>query len=144
MGNTATLLVCLGVGIAGGLLALAVQTRRARKQIHDAFKSRLPLDDQTFFERYFAPLGVSAEVAIGVRECLAEAVGENLSRLKDSDNIAENLKPLFELDSLADVLFMTSLEKRFGINILEEEAQQMNTVRDIVLLVDHKVKSKAA
>ena len=141
MGTTATFLVCLAVAVVGAFLAILVGARRERKKIRDVFGGRPSLDERTFYERYFASLGVSAEVAIAVRRIIAEILGEDVSRLCDTDSFGTNIKFFFEWDSLADVHLLFSLEDKFQIKISDEEVQQLSTIRDIILLVDRKVKS---
>ena len=81
---------------------------------------------------------------MGVRKILSTRLRTDLLRLSDKDDFTENLKFLIDCGSLADDEFsiFSSVEDRFGIEISEEETQRIRTVRDMILLVDRKVRAK--
>jgi acyl carrier protein len=62
-----------------------------------------------------------------------------MSCLHDEDDFSKNLNFFWEFDSLADVEIISALEKKFGVNITDEEAENAHTVNDIVNLVARKV-----
>ncbi len=140
-----TIAIVTAVAIIGVLIYLFVRFDRWRTKtkIEKIFAGRDKLDDKAFHEQYFANLGVSPEVSAGVRGTILEVLDVDLSRLSDTDDFSKNLRFFFDLDSLADVEIVTELEERFGIEISDQEAQATDTIRDIVLLVDKKVKGKA-
>ena len=125
--------------IAGAIL---LESKNKRSKIDKAFAERESLTDEEFFEKYFSSRGVPKSVAKGVRRILAEQLGEDMARVSSSDNFTENLKFLFDSDSLVDVAIVQALEKEFHIKVSNTEAMAMHTVEDIVLGVASKLEQR--
>ena len=129
------------LGLVGVLIAAELWPKLRMRR---AFQGRTPLTAEEFYAQYFRFLGVSPGVAIGVREALSEALDSDLSRIADEDDFSKNISFFYAMDSLADVNLVTALEEQFGIEISDVEWSKVGTVKEIVLMVDQKVKSKAA
>lgn len=107
--------------------------------IESAFSGRAHLTTEDFYSRFFKTQGVPFHIVEGVRRILSEQLDADMSRLHDEDDFSKNLDFFWEFDSMADVEIICALEKEFGINITDEEAENTHTVKDIVLLVARKV-----
>ena len=124
-----------------GLLAWGNVQSRQRKVLQ-VFAGRETLTDAQFFEKYFRQKGVTEAVASGVRRILAEQFGENMSRLSAYDDFTENLKFLFDSDSLVDVEIVLAIEDEFKIKFSDAEAQNLRTVEDVVLGITRKIEHR--
>ena len=71
------------------------------------------------------------------REAIAEIAGCSIEQAADDKHLANDL----DLDSLDRYELTLELEDEFGIDIPDEEADHLNTVGEIVALVESKVKS---
>jgi len=112
--------------------------QRTRK-IESAFAHRRQRSTTEFYEEFFLEQGISEEVVSGVKCILAEQLSADLSRIIDTDDFSKNLNFFWDYDSMADVEIIYALEKRFSIQITDEEAVSAHTVKDIVDLVWRKV-----
>jgi acyl carrier protein len=130
-------IVCLIAALAAFVWA---DKKLLKRRIETAFAGREPLSDEQFFARFFHASGVRSDVSSKVRRVLAEQLGQDLSRLQSSDDFTQNLKFLFDADSMANVEIVLALEECFHIKITNEEAQAMHTVEDIVLVVHGKLR----
>jgi acyl carrier protein len=111
------------------------ESRAKRKKIEETFAKRQPLDERTFYERYFESRGVSFFVVSKVREILEDELEADLSRLSAADDFKKNLSFFWQYDSMADVEVVLRLEEEFSIKITDAEAERTNTVEDLVDLV---------
>lgn len=146
-----TVLYWLGqIGIiVAALLVIGIpmsiyQSRARKKKFEEAFAGREPLDERTFYEKYFHSRGVPADVVIKVRRILEDVLDADLSRLKADDDLTKNLSFFFQYDSLADVELVERLEEEFDIKIADAEAEKTHTVEDVVNLVWLKLRQRAA
>jgi acyl carrier protein len=114
------------------------------KRIEAAFTGRRQLDEGEFYQRYFKAQGVPPGIVVGIRRILEENLEADLSRLTDGDDFSRNLNFFWDYDSMAGCIVVAALEKEFGIEISDDEAQAMRTVRDIVETVWGKVRERAA
>ena len=80
---------------------------------------------------------------MGVKKVLEAQLDTDLSRMVDSDDFSNNLSFFWDFDSMADVEVVCALEQEFKIKITDEEAENSQTVREIVELVWRKVKENA-
>lgn len=71
------------------------------------------------------------------RQVIADVAGCSLEQAADDKNLAADLC----LDSLDRYELTLELEDEFGIVILDKESAHLNTVGEIVALVESKVKS---
>jgi acyl carrier protein len=120
------------------------ESRAKRKKIEEIFAGRQPLDQRTFYERYFQSRGVPFFVVSKVREILEEELNADLSRLSAEDDFTKNMSFFWHYDSMADVEIVIRLEEEFDIKITDIEAEQTSTVEDWVNLIWLKVKQRAA
>jgi acyl carrier protein len=120
------------------------EKRVKKKKMEEAFAGRQPLDERTFYERYFQSAGVPADVAIRVRRILEDELGVDLSRLTADDDFTRNLSFFWEYDSLTDVEVVMRIEEEFDIKISDEEAGKAHTVGNLVDLVWHKLGQRTA
>jgi acyl carrier protein len=131
------------LGIIGfvivGILLIRFQSRQKAEKIECAFSGREHLSTEQFYDSYFSEQGVPFHVVAGVSNILAEQFDVDMSRLSAADDFSENLHFLWDFDSMADVEIIQALEKQFGIQITDQEAEKAVTVRDIVNLVCGKI-----
>ncbi|HUF05161.1 MAG TPA: acyl carrier protein [Aridibacter sp.] len=119
-----------------GSVALSIwETRALRRRVDQAFVGRAELDEQAFYDEYFSGNDIPFFVVQGVREILADELNVNLSRLSAEDDFGKNLSFFDDYDSLVLVEIVMRLEEEFQITIEDSEAENAQTVRDIVYLV---------
>ena len=75
-------------------------------------------------------------VAEGLREIMAARLGLSAEQLVPEARLAEDLG----LDSLDAVELAISVERKFDIEVPEEELTKLKTVADMVALVESRVK----
>ncbi len=104
------------------------------------FSKRERLTKDAYYERYYKDDdAVPKDIVTGVLDVLEAHLATDLSRLQPSDSFAQNLKYFFEIDDMADVEIVLSLESDFDIKISDEEAKSMHRVDDLMRLVARKV-----
>ena len=113
------------------------------KKIEGAFAVRPQQAPSDFYAAFFKTSGVPEEVVVGVKKVLEAQLDTDLSRMVDSDDFSNNLSFFWDFDSMADVEVVCALEQEFKIKITDEEAENSQTVREIVELVWRKVKENA-
>ena len=124
---------------------MLLRDRKARKEkIDAAFFGREPLDEQTFYERYFRARGVPADVAVRIRRILEDELDADLSRLSAGDDFTRNLSFFWEYDSLTDVEIVMRIEEEFGVELTDAEVGRAHTVEEIVNLVWGKLHPREA
>ena len=135
-------LALLGGGvivIGGGVLLHEWTNRRRAKRL---LATRPVLDPTAFGRAYFGQSGRRATLAAQVREILAEHVPYKLDGLGPDDAFVRDLR-MDELDSMSTVELVLSLEKRFGIDIPDEDAQGILTFRELVDYLEPRVPDNA-
>jgi acyl carrier protein len=120
------------------------QSRVVKKKLEAAFAGREPLDEQTFYERYFRSRDIPADVVIKVRHILEEEFDVDLSRVSAEDDFATNLTFIAEYGSLDAVEVVMRLEEEFGIEISDVEVEQATSIEGIVDLVWNKLRQREA
>ena len=125
-----------------GLLDFPIGDSEKDAQAEAVFSGREPLEDTQLWERYFRQYGVALSTVARVRGVLSVVLETDLSRIRDTDDFSKELAFFWEWDSMADVDAVVGLEKEFGIEISDPEAQAMKSLKDIVLGVHEKVKSR--
>jgi acyl carrier protein len=142
------LLVILGAAalavLGGPMVLLYSEARTRRRRLADLYAGREPLDAQAFYERYFSSQGAPVYVVDTIRRILAEELGIDVSRLKDTDDFGGNLAFLWEGDGYDSVEVVLRMEEAFGIVLSDEEAARMRTIRDMVAVVVSKVAQREA
>jgi acyl carrier protein len=124
--------------LGGVAIVKYMDWHRARK-IEAAFAHRRQRSTTEFYEEFFREQGVPEEIVSGVKYILEEQLSADLSRIIDSDDFSKNLNFFWDSDSMVDIEIIYALEKRFSIQITDEEAVNAHTVKDIVDLVWRKV-----
>jgi hypothetical protein len=94
----------------------AAKVRRSR------FQSRLPLEDDLFYERYYSSSGLQKSIVISLRHELASAFNVDASKLLATDRFQDELSVVrgWEyVDDAPDELFLLNRdrEKRLGVTI---------------------------
>jgi acyl carrier protein len=79
-------------------------------------------------------------VAVMVRRIIATQLGRELSSLRDADSCIEDLGA----DSLDIMELIMELEKRFNIEIPDQDAKKLNTVGQVIRYVKTRVQSVAS
>jgi acyl carrier protein len=139
-GKIATL---VGLSIAAIALGYAVRSMRLKRTVQRTFAERAPLTASEFHQRYFARQGIEAETSAAVREVLQLKIGMDMSRLSGDDDFAGNLAFLLDAYDMLDVDIIVAIERRFGIDVSDEEAARTRTVQDLVMLVHAKLEAKS-
>lgn len=75
------------------------------------------------------------EITVRVKQVLSDKLGHNESDIKDDSNIIEDLGS----DSLDSVEIIMDIEDEFDIDIEDEEFNSVNTVHDLIHLVEMKL-----
>lgn len=79
--------------------------------------------------------GTDAEA--GLREIMATRLGISLDQVAPEARLVEDLG----LDSLDAVELAIAVERRFGIDVAEEEVAQLKTVADVIGLIEDRRRS---
>lgn len=77
---------------------------------------------------------MSAESETGLRELMASRLGVPPDQVTPDARLVEDLG----LDSLDAVELAMAVERRFAIEVAEEELAQLKTVADVVELIDRR------
>jgi acyl carrier protein len=133
----------LVVFLLSGVAVVKYTDWQRTKKIEIAFAHRRQRSTAEFYEEFFREQGVPEEIVSGVKCILEEQLSADLSRIMDSDDFSKNLNFFWDYDSMADVEIIYALEKRFSIQITDEEGASAHTVKDIVDLVWRKVQTRA-
>ncbi len=99
----------------------------------------MSLSPHEFYETYYSDKAVSEDVVIDIINILETEIETDHSRLIPSDDLSENLRYLFEFDSMADIAVIESVERKFSIKISDMEAENIKTINDLVLFVNSKI-----
>ncbi|MDH3733059.1 MAG: acyl carrier protein [Gemmatimonadota bacterium] len=75
-----------------------------------------------------------SEIASRVREIIAQELGVEMDKVKDDANFVEDLGA----DSLDTVELVMAFEEEFGIEIPDEDAEQMQTVGQAIGYLNEK------
>lgn len=108
------------------------------------FADRDALHEERQYVEYFANRGVPVATALQVKVVMQEELGVDLSCLRPSDDFSQNLRPLLNWDSMADVAIIEGLEKCFHITISDTEAERTKTVAEVVTLIQNKIGNENA
>jgi acyl carrier protein len=73
-----------------------------------------------------------------IKEIIAEQLGVNKEEVKPESSFVDDLGA----DSLDTVEIVMALEEEFGIEIPDEDAEKMSTVKEAVGYIEDKVKQK--
>ncbi|HBB96340.1 MAG TPA: hypothetical protein DC054_13215, partial [Blastocatellia bacterium] len=120
--------VLVAVIVAVSIPFTISEERKRKRKIKSAFAGRASLDDDAFFNKYFAARGVPIDVVCRIRSLLASDLDADVSCLQPEDDFTGNLEFFFAHDELANVHIVQDLEKEFGISITDDEAARMHTL----------------
>jgi acyl carrier protein len=122
--------------VFGGVWYVGFLNKRlALRHMH----GRPPLDDTQFGHELFSP--DKAAIATKLRQLLTRHLAVDLSRLQPGDRFIKDLR-MDELDSLSTVEYVMEIEKEFGIEISDSDAEKMLTFGQVVDYVAQKCKEK--
>ncbi|KZN68188.1 hypothetical protein N473_07125 [Pseudoalteromonas luteoviolacea CPMOR-1] len=116
-----------------------VDDKKREAQIDKIFEGRDSLEPEEFYEKYYGSTDISKAIVVDILVILETVLEIELSRLLPSDDFSQNLRYLFEFDSMADVDLVESLERKFLIKISDIEAENIKTIEDLVMFVSNKV-----
>lgn len=137
------LALMVGVVTVPVTLFMVHEWRERKRNLQKVFGNRDTLDEQSFYERYFRSREVPADVVVKIRRILEDEIGEDMSRLSDKDDFTGNLAFLFpEYDGLDSVEIIMRIEEEFEIKISDDEAAEMRTVEDIVMMTWNKFRQR--
>jgi acyl carrier protein len=130
---SAPLIIAVLVALGG---AIWLSERTVRRRVLKRMRSRPARTPEQFGDDLFPP--ESAQFAAKIREILARHLTVDLSRLSPDDTFVD--LEIAELDSLATVGFVLDLEREFGIQISDRDAERIKTFRDVVEYVSGAAK----
>ena len=108
-------------------------------EIDKIFEGRTSLSPREFYQKYYSNQAVPENTVLDIINILEEELETDLSRLIPSDDFSDNLRYLFEFDSMADVGVVESVEQKFSIKITDSEAENIKTINDLIVFVSNKV-----
>ncbi len=117
-----------------------ISRKEFEAKMEEAFHGRPSLSPDEYYKAYFAKLGIPKDIPIRVRRIFEESFEADFSRLKDDDDFSKELRFFWDYDSMIDVEIVVSLEKEFKVDISDEEAAQMKTIRSIIETIWNKTK----
>lgn len=97
--------------IRDGLLQAREPDEESERAYEAELRLRPPLDDDAFYERYYAGSGVPRSIPLRYRKLLRSILGIDLAALQPQDNIAL----IFDGLDFADVLYRINREFRVSI-----------------------------
>jgi len=126
--------------IAAILLYLFVRhdSEKREEMISQFFEGRESLSPIDFYEKYYQEKGVSKNIVIKILEILEEELETKLCQLKPEDDLSNNLRFLFEFDSMADVSLVENIEKTFFIKISDIEAENIKTIDSLIFFIHER------
>ena len=114
-----------------------------QRELDHLLAGREPFDDVKIWERCFRPRGVTFDTVRRVRRILCDILEVDLSLIRAKDSLSKELAFLWELDSLADLKIVHSLEEEFKITISDAEAEAMKTLLDMITAVHGKISARS-
>lgn len=133
--------------VAAAVAVVVLLSRRAeraerdwfRREMDRAFGDRTAAAAEALRRREFEDGGVAAEVAAELRGLLESTFDADFARIAPEDDFQKELDFLWQVDSLADAMIVTSLETRFRVQLPAQETFAARTFGDLVRLVAGKV-----
>jgi acyl carrier protein len=110
-----------------------------RREMDRAFGDRTAAAAETLRRREFEEGGIAAEVAAELRGLLESTFDADFARIAPEDDFQKELGFLWQVDSLADAMIVTSLETRFRVRLPDDETNAARTFGDLVRLVARTV-----
>ena len=117
---------------------------RSKRQLQALLQTRPPRSDQEFYKTFFSGSPYSVELVTKIRSIFKEYIDIDLSQLEPDDDLSKDFRAIWELDSMADVEIIKSLEDAFSLRISDIEASETRTFRDVVALIHRKTEQGAA
>jgi len=118
----------LVVGLALSWRTVHRRDARAQKRAANHLAKNPALDPAVFAATYFP--ADQAAIARRLRERLGPQLEIDLARLHPDDRMVADLR-MADLDSMATVEFMLSVQKEFSIKLPEAEVAHILTLRDL-------------
>jgi len=109
-----------------------------RKKLDRYLEERDSLAPDEFFERFFQDQGFDKEMILGIREVFESQLSYDFGKLRADDDFSKELRMIWDIDSMADVEIVMSLEERFNIEITSAESKELTTFRKIADIVKTK------
>jgi acyl carrier protein len=128
----------LVVAVVGAFAAVWVHDRWHRRIAQRRLAGRPELTPDEFGLEYFGARNSRAKVAAQVREILSHHVPYELEGLHPRDRFIEDMR-MDELDSMSTVEVVVELEKHFGIEIPDSDAESLRTVGELVDYLDRRL-----
>lgn len=136
-------LIGLGVVSFGlfGVLFDRREQRRRKADIRAAFDGRTGLSADEFFAEHFSESPVPRDVAVAdkLRSIFEFVADADLSLLRRHDRFSQEMKFIWDRDSMADVEIVSSVEREFHIKIPGPVLDEAKTFRDLGCIVWAKV-----
>lgn len=104
-------------------------------------EKRLPLSRDEFYAQYFETDRVPKDVVVGVMDVVEGTFGFSCDGILPDDQFDAELAFVYQEHDLADVEIIDCLEREFSIQITDQEAADIKTVRDMILCVWNKVQA---
>jgi acyl carrier protein len=108
----------------------------AQERRDHLFAGREPFDDLQLWQVSFKEHGVGLETVVAVRFYLAKMLKTDVSRLRDTDDLAQNF------DSLNRLELVQALENHFRMTFSDSEVAAIRNFKDIVLTVHAKLPNR--
>lgn len=118
--------------------------KRKQRKLEEIFAGRQTLDEQSFYEKYFANQGVPFFIVKKIREILEEILGADLSSLSANDDFSKNLNFFWREDPWVEVEIFERIVEEFEINLHQSDLDELETtsIKNIVNLVWRKIREK--
>lgn len=141
--------VAYSAKVLGGLVLVVIavlscrsalrREAREQKRVADHMAKNPALDPADFAAKYFTPDQVA--IARRLRELLVPHLEIDLARIHPDDRLVTDLR-MDDLDSMATVEFVISVEKEFSIKLPEAEVAHILTLRDLTAHVARLVAAR--
>lgn len=130
----AIIFIILAIVVA---IQMKVDERKRDDEVNKIFKGRDSLSPDEFYEKYYSGR-VPKHIVIEIIKILELDLDTELSRLRPEDDFSNNLRYLFETDSMAGVEVIELIEHEFSIKISDDEAESIKTIDDLILFVNDR------
>ncbi len=125
-----------------GLGFLFNPDKKTKAKLNELFLSRPIRTDNDYYEEFFVDSDIPFEVVSKIRAIFSEQFGVDLRALEADDDLSKDYSLIWDLDSLADVEIIMALEADFEIEISDEEAARIRSIRTISEIVALKIEEK--
>jgi acyl carrier protein len=109
------------------LLALLANLFSCHRRDASELKKQPELDDQAFYEAYYAGGGIPEDIPIRIRKVYAEQLGACWKGVRPGDNVGDAIPDL----DLAELLY--DIEDEFGIKFPDDDVKKMDGTFDAIV-----------